>query len=104
MIQIIDGKRYNTETAEKVGEYWNGLSSSDFHNMSEDLYRTRNGSWFLYYKGGALSSYARSCGNRSYCGDSGLKAMTEDEAYAWLELHFQVEAIEKYFAERVQDA
>lgn len=27
MKQVIDGKLYNTETATKIGSYWNGLSN-----------------------------------------------------------------------------
>jgi hypothetical protein len=104
MIQIIDGRRYNTETATQVYAYSNGVGSNDFQYLRETLYRTPKGSWFIHYDGGAMTQYARSCGRNSRCGDSGLKAMTPDQAYAWLELHFQTDAIEEYFADRVQDA
>lgn len=29
MKKIINGKMYNTETATKLGDFWNGLSKSD---------------------------------------------------------------------------
>jgi hypothetical protein len=41
--RIIDGKRYNTETAERVAYYNNGLGSGDFHVFEEYLYRTPRG-------------------------------------------------------------
>lgn len=43
MKKIINGKMYNTETATKLGDFWNGLSKSDFRQLSETLYRKKNG-------------------------------------------------------------
>lgn len=52
MKKIINGKMYNTETATELGDFWNGLSTSDFRNLSETLYRKKNGEFFLYGQGG----------------------------------------------------
>lgn len=104
MIRIIDGKRYNTETATEIAEYSNRLGSGDFRNLSETLYRTPSGAWFIDGKGGAMTEYRESCGNNSWCGGHELKVLTGKEALQWLEEHDEVDAIETYFQDEIQDA
>ena len=43
MKKIINGKRYDTETAEKIGVWDNARSISDFDCCEETLYRKRTG-------------------------------------------------------------
>ena len=62
MKQIINGKTYNTETATELGHYWNGLSDSDFRHISESLYRTKNGRYFLAGEGGPMTRYSHPVG------------------------------------------
>ena len=38
MKRIINNKCYNTETAELIAEYWNGVSNEDFRYVYEKLY------------------------------------------------------------------
>lgn len=103
MIKIIDGKRYNTDKAELIAN--NSYSNpSDFHYFSEDLYRTQNGNWFIYGEGGAMSKYAVQVEQNSWGGSEEIRPLTENEAYDWLEAIGEVEAIEKYFADQVEDA
>jgi hypothetical protein len=94
MKKIINGKRYDTETAEKVHTWDNGHYPGDFHMYEERLYRTKKGMFFLYKVGGAMSSMARSCGGNSYCGGADIEPLTDDEA----------EALERLFPERIEDA
>lgn len=51
MKQIIDGKLYNTETADKVASdhYWDG-HNWDRHGRSTFLYKTRKGTFFLLHE------------------------------------------------------
>lgn len=102
MKAIINGKRYDTATADLVAEWGNGLGGSDFRNCNEDLYRTKKGRWFLHGQGGAMTRWSRSVGNNGTCGGSGILPMTEDEAREWLEQHREVDAIEKFFP--IEDA
>jgi hypothetical protein len=105
MKAIIDGKRYNTETAEELAKWWNGCSYSDFDHCSEKLYRTKSGALFLAGEGGALSSYAESCeGGRTCTGGERIIPMTQDEAVTWLEQHGKTYEIEQHFPQAVQDA
>ena len=66
MKKIINGKKYNTETAKEVGYRSSGGSTSDFSYWCQTLYRKRTGEFFLYGEGGPMTSYARSCGDNSW--------------------------------------
>jgi hypothetical protein len=103
-IKIIEGKRYNTETATKIAEYWNRLSPSDFHSVTETLYRTPKGQFFMVGVGGALTRYAQSCGNNSWCGGSQWQVFTDDEAFEWLQSYGETDALESFFPNKIQDA
>jgi hypothetical protein len=48
MKAVIDHIRYNTDTAEKIGSYDNGYAVSDFKHLSETLYKTKSGQYFLH--------------------------------------------------------
>ncbi|MBV6342315.1 hypothetical protein [Candidatus Magnetobacterium casense] len=103
MKKIIDGKRYDTDTATMIASDQSRHNSSDFHWWEETLYRTPNGNWFLFGEGGAASKYARPCDSGRIGGED-LAPMTTDEAYEWCERHDQIEVIERHFPDRVQDA
>ena len=102
---IINGKRYNTETADFVASWSNGYSYSDFKHCEEDLYRTKRGSWFTVGSGGPLSGYSRSVGQNSWSGSSDvIRPLDADEARRWLERHGETAALETYFPDVIEDA
>lgn len=103
MKKTIDHKTYNTETAELVGSWSNGLSCTDFGHCSEDLHKTKKGNYFLYGWGGPMSHYSESNGN-STSGGSDIIPMTVEEALNWCEEHGCEDSIEKYFSALVEDA
>ena len=103
MIKIIKKKRYDTAIATEVASASNGYGRNDFKHQEETLYLTESGSWFLHGEGGPLSDYAEHHGNHQTDGED-LRAMTSDEAYAWLEANQKVEAIDLHFADRVSNA
>ena len=94
MRKVIEGKRYDTETAEQVASTtYSNYGDRTF--WSEELYRTSQGNWFLYGEGGALSKYARSA----------IIPLTRVKAMSWLEVHTSgSEAIKKYFTDVIEDA
>lgn len=104
MKRIIDGKRYNTETAAKIAEWNNNRFGGDFGRLAETLYVTPKDNWFIQYDGGASTVYAVSCGQNSRCGSSGIKPVTKTEALKWLEAHHKTDAIEEYFTDQVEEA
>lgn len=97
MKQIINGKKYDTETAECVAEHTNNLPENDFNYCDEYLYRKTTGEFFLYGKGGPLSKYAVSCGNGWTSGKE-ILPLTDSEAKAWVE-SFDNDEYETLFGE-----
>lgn len=86
MKKIINGKVYDTETAKKISHYWNGLGTNDFRNLSETLYKSPKGTYFLYGDGGAMTRWSESNGNTTW-GSSDIVVLSIDSAKEWLERH-----------------
>ena len=108
MIKIIDGKRYNTDTAEQVFFHSNSHSRSDFKYRSKALYRTQNGAWFIHNEGGAMTDMAERVGNNTLCGGESIEVLTDADVFGFLQAHSndsEAEAlIDTYFADRVEEA
>lgn len=98
MKKIIGGKKYDTNTAECVGSWDNGLNSGDFNNCSEDLYRKKTGEFFLHGEGGANSKYSKSNGNSSW-GSSDIIPLSIEEAKQWFEDYGDADEYEAIFGE-----
>jgi hypothetical protein len=96
MRKIINEKMYNTETATKIGNWWNGLGESDFRNVDETLYKKRTGEFFLYGEGGGLSRYASSNGNTRSSG-KGIIPLTLEQAKEWGEEYLDCHEYEEAF-------
>lgn len=103
MRKIIDGKLYDTKTAEELHSWSNGYGTSDFHHCYEALYKTPKGALFLHGEGGALSKYAESHGNSRGSG-ADITPMTREEAMAWLEQHNGVAALMEFFSDSIKEA
>lgn len=98
MKKIINGRMYNTETATELGNFWNGLSASDFGYLSETLYRKKNGEFFLYGDGGAMTKYSYVVGNES-CGGEEIIPLTEEQAKHWAEEKLDADTYIEIFGE-----
>ena len=103
MKRIIDGKSYNTETAQEIATWSNHYGCNDFKHCEESLYRTKKGAWFVAGEGGAMSKYAVQYGN-AYGGGSCLEPITEGEAREWLESKDFVAELEEHFADSIEEA
>lgn len=97
MKRIINGKKYDTETATKVCDY-EYSHCGDFNWCYEVLYKKKTGEFFIYGKGGPLSSYSRTEGGTSY-GSSEITPITLNEAKKFAEENASVEIYEEYFGE-----
>lgn len=108
MIKVIDGKRYNTDTAEQVFWHSNGAMRNDFKFREKTLYRTKGNAWFIEHTGGPMSDMATRLGGGSIGWGEEIEPVSDDDAYGFLEAHSDdaaaMGAIDKYFADRVQDA
>jgi len=85
MKRIIDGKTYNTNTAELLAEASSNTPVSDFSSWTEGLYRSRKGTYFIAGEGGPMSGYAQSCGQNEWTGGEDLRVLSEAEARKWME-------------------
>lgn len=96
MKKIINGKKYDTDTAKAIGFDTN--CASDFHYWYESLYIKKTGEYFLYGKGGPMSRYCEYIGD---CQTSGEKIipMTVEEAKEWAEKHLTADEYEEIFGE-----
>jgi hypothetical protein len=98
MKKVIDGKVYNTETADVIAGWSNDLGGGDFNQCEESLYKTKKGQFFVAGSGGAMSRYSVSCGNNSWGGGEGMELLSEAEALAWCEEHdVDADEIAKHF-------
>lgn len=84
---VINGLKYDTDKADCLYWWQNMPDERNFKWLSESLYRTPKGRFFLHGEGGAASRYADHCGSdgRSCCRGESIIAMTDDEAKKWLE-------------------
>jgi len=97
MKKIIDGKIYNTETAQKIAFATSDYPRGDFKDYSETLYRTKKGAFFLAGEGGPMTRWGKSVGNMSTFGD-GIVAMSQAEALEWIEHRgIDIDIIGDYF-------
>ena len=103
MKKVINGKVYDTETAELVARWSNGQSTSDFDYCAEDLYRKRTGEFFIHGDGGASSKYAVSYGNGFWGGGEKITPLTYEAAQKWAEEHLSGEKYEAIFGEVAED-
>lgn len=104
MKKVVDGKLYDTETAELVHEWDNGRYGNDFRYRSKDLYRTKKGNWFMYHVGGPMTDMSVSCGSNSTCGSKDIEPVSEKDAVGFLESHDGTEVLLKLFAEQIEEA
>ena len=104
MKKVINGKRYDTETAALVAAD-SYSHPGDLGYWSEEIYRTKRGNWFLAGEGGAMSKYARAVGQNEMGGGNAIIPLTKSDALSWLEAHTSdSESYEKYFTDVVEDA
>ncbi len=96
MKKIINGKRYDTDTAKILGSA--GYSHpGDFSFWLERLYRKRTGEYFLHGVGGPMSKYARQVSLNEWTGGEEIHPLSPEEAQDWAEKHLEVEEFELIF-------
>jgi hypothetical protein len=99
MKKIIDGKRYDTDTATMLCMKGTG-TTANFSDWYEKLYVTRRGNFFVNFWGGANTRFAEHFNNgRSRSEGSGIRVITEAEAISFINnecFDMNEEAIQKY--------
>ena len=98
MKKIINGSRYNTETAQRLGTHETGLPG-DINHRGQDLYRTKAGKYFIHNYGNGFPLPDGFWG----WGEE-ITPITEDSARQWAEQYLDGDAYEAAFGEVVEDA
>lgn len=98
MKKIINKKLYDTETAELLAsDSFSG--PRDFHYWIEDLYRKKNGEYFLYGEGGPLSKYAEPADPSGWTNGCDIIPLTDERAREWAEHHASIDEYVTIFGE-----
>ncbi len=99
MKKIINGARYDTDTAKLIGGAAANCLPSDFNYWECDLYRTKPGRYFLH---------RQNFGHRHPDGSTGwgeeILPVTEDAARAWAEQNLTADEYEAAFGTPTEDA
>ncbi len=103
MKKIINGKVYDTKTAQEMARYSTGGSWNDFRHYEETLYRKKTGEYFLFGEGGPMTQYAERVELNSWGSGSRIMPMTYQEATAWAEEHLDGDEYEEIFGEVDED-
>lgn len=98
MRKVLNGKLFDTKSAEFLCEH-SFSNPSDFKNVSESLYKSPNGQFFIKYSGGPMSEYGVRCGQNELSGSSGIRLVSDDEAKVFFEAHGTSDDYVKAFGE-----
>ena len=85
MKKVIDGKLYDTETAELIYEFDNGCYLYDFMGRTETLYKTGEGEFFLQGECGPSIRYGQSVWTDEWVDGENIRLLTAEEATQWRE-------------------
>lgn len=96
MRRIVDGKAYDTETAELLAEFRYGYPGEDDH-YQESLYRTAGNGFFLACNGAEDSPYALLLREDIARPGADIVPLTDAEVLRWLEDYEYTEVIERVF-------
>jgi hypothetical protein len=102
MKKVIEGKLYDTSTAERLGCYCKGRDGNDFNWFQEILYRTKSGRYFLYGEGGPLTHYASRNGNNWGFGER-IMPIDRETAQVWAEKSLDGDEYQAIFGEITED-
>lgn len=103
MKKIINGKLYNTDTAEKIGEWSSNESRTSFYYFEEELYRKKTGEYFLYGYGHAASPYAERIDTNTTGAGERILPLTVKDAKEWAERKLDADEYMKIFGDVSED-
>lgn len=103
MKRVIDGKRYDTETANKLFEYQGGDGRGDLDWHCTALYRTKRGVFFIAGQGNARSLWAQRYDSGASGPGFGIRVLSDDSARSLLERFNQIDLLEEFFGDQIED-
>ncbi len=101
MQKILNGMRYDTEKAIKIGSASHSYQG-DCRYWEATLYVTpQSKQFFIAGTGGPMSRFAQSAGVNQWSGGSSLIPMSKEDALEWAEDFLTIGEIEKHFSDIV---
>lgn len=97
MKKVINGKRYNTETAKKLAGWESDQDYRGLYHEEEELYCTKAGNYFLYCYGGAGSKYNQQVGSNEWASGELIQPISEERARKWAEERLDGDEYEMIF-------
>jgi len=106
MEKLIDGKLYDTDSAELItSTYPNGTQDrSDFRFLREQLYVTENGFYFVAAKGGAKTKLSQPAATGGTTGGAEIRPLSEQEAFEWCQRRDAIDAAREHFPQHIEPA
>ena len=101
MRKIIDGRRYDTDTAEEIATAKHGYKN-EFSYYEETLYCKRTGEYFLYGYGHGESKYAER-GFDGWGPGEDIIPMDYEQARQWAEKNLEVDDYEREFGPTLEE-
>lgn len=102
MKKIINGKRYDTDTAKFIG-HAERSHPRDLDYWAEDLYLKRTGEFFIHGEGGARSRYGRQTSQNWWSGGEKIRPLSLKEAQEWAEKYLDGDKYEEIFGKIEED-
>ena len=100
MKKIINGKKYDTDTAREMAYWDNGAGVHDFNLVEKTLYRKKTGEFFLYIYGGPDTEYAKEDpAGYSWTGGERIEPLSFEAGMKFAEENMDVDEYEKEFGE-----
>ena len=96
MKKIINGKRYDTDTAKNVG-YWCANITDGIYRIEETLFRKKTGEYFLFASGGPRTKCASCTETGAPCSGEKIIPLSEETAREWAEKSLDADEYEAAF-------
>ena len=104
MKKVINGKLYDTSTAQRLASWENNQDCGSFNHFAEDLYRKRTGEYFLHGCGGPRTQYAQQVEDHMWGSGEAIIPLTVKAAQDWAEEHLDGDDYERIFGAVDEDA
>ena len=95
--KVVDGLRYDTETAVEICSFSSSVGVSDFKYERTTLFKTKNGRFFVAGHGGPRSRWSRSEGHNGTTSGEGLEPVSVAEAQRFAEEHADADTVIRFF-------
>lgn len=104
MYKVINGKKYNSDTAKLLGTWCAECGSTDFDYFTESLYRSKSGNFFIYGSGNENSPYRQQIEYNTWTGGESIIPISFKQAQKWAEDHLDGEDYEAIFGDADLDS